>query len=600
LISGRSAIIEINDFNMKQILFIVLSVSVLYACRMEELPKAQLSKNVVFGSEEGLEMYVNSFYDVFPRRNTIFSVPSYYAAWPTVTRYLNPGLFSPDDQGGWSWGTLRNINFFIVNNNDPALSQTVRDNYTGIARFFRAYYYFGMMTTFGDLPWIDKPLDVADPMLTAGRDPRTLIIDKIKEDLDFAIANISNKKNSGASTITSTVAAAFKSRVCLWEGTFRKYHTEVGLQSSADQWLQEAVSAAQYVMDAGYGIYTGSGVENSYHDLFAAKIPISQEVLYAVTFDGGLGIVHDGNHSWISATWSSTPALTKSFMNTYLMLDGTPYTDQAGYATKPFTEEFINRDHRVAQTIFTPGFKRITGGQGIPVPPDFTVGITGYQPRKFMLDDTRSDNVDVSDNNIILFRFAEVLLNYAEAKAELGTFTDDDWSKTVGKLRSRAGITGGLNAKPTSVDTYMQQRYFPDISDPVILEIRRERATELCLEGFDWNDVMRWKAGKLLEKKYDGIYIPQLEVLYDFSDDGKPDVVFSTDPNYVGPQGVFTLFVGPIMSNGAASNYQLDDDGHTLIYLKTEQKVWEDKLYFHPIPALDLVKNPNLGQNPGW
>lgn len=585
---------------MKHILFIVLSVTVLYACRMEELPKAQLSKNVVFGSEEGLELYTNSFYDVFPRRNLLFSSMSYYAAWPTVTIYLRQGAFTPDDQGGWSWSTLRNINFFIVNNTDPAVSQTVKDNYTGIARFFRAYYYFGMMTTYGDLPWIDIPLDVSDPLLTAGRDPRTLIIDKIKEDLDFAIEHITEKRNTGASTITSTVAAAFKARVCLWEGTFRKYHTEAGLQSSADQWLQEAVSAAQYIMDAGYDIYTGSGPEDSYHDLFSARTPMSQEVLYAVTFDGGLGVVHDGNHSWISATWTGTPALTRSFMNTYLMLDGTPYTDNVNYKTQSFPEEFSNRDYRVKQTIFTPGFKRITGGQATAVAPDFTVGITGYQPRKFMLDDTRSDNVDVSDNNIILFRFAEVLLNYAEAKAELGTLTDEDWGKTIGKLRGRAGITGGLNTKPTVVDPYMQQRYFPDISDPVILEIRRERANELCLEGFDWNDLVRWKVGKLLEKKYDGIYIPQLEVPYDFSDDGKADVAFSTDPDYVGPQGVFTLFVGPIMSNGASSNYQLDDDGHTLIYLKTEQKTWEDKLYFRPISAVDLIKNPNLGQNPGW
>lgn len=585
---------------MKHILFIVLSVTVLYACRMEELPKAQLSKNVVFGSAEGLEMYTNSFYDVFPRRNLLFNSMSYYAAWPTVTIYLKQGVFTPDDQGGWSWGTLRNINFFITNNTDPAVPQAVRDNYTGIARFFRAYYYFGMMTTFGDLPWIDKPLDVSDPLLTAGRDPRTTIIEKIKEDLDFAIQHISNKRNTNASTITSTVAAAYKARICLWEGTFRKYHTEAGLQSSADQWLQEAVNAAQFVMDAGYDIYTGSGPENSYHDLFSARTPISQEVLYAVTFDGGLGVVHDGNHSWISATWSSTPALTRSFMNTYLMLDGTPYTDNVNYKTQSFTEEFSNRDYRVKQTIFTPGYKRITGGQPVAVAPDFTVGITGYQPRKFMLDDTRSDNVDVSDNNIILFRFAEVLLNYAEAKAELGTLTDEDWSKTIGKLRGRAGITGGLNTKPTAVDPYMQQRYFPNISDPVILEIRRERANELCLEGFDWNDMVRWKAGKLLEKKYDGIYIPQLEVPYDFSDDGKADVAFSTDPDYVGPQGVFTLFVGPVMSNGASSNYQLDDDGHTLIYLKTEEKTWEDKLYFRPVPAVDLIKNPNLGQNPGW
>lgn len=70
----------------------------------------------------------------------------------------------------------------------------------------------------------------------------------------------------------------------------------------------------------------------------------------------------------------------------------------------------------------------------------------------------------MNTNAIPLFRYAEVLLNYAEAKAELGTLTDADWANTVGVLRARAGITGGLSAKPTKVDAYFQQNYFPNIS----------------------------------------------------------------------------------------------------------------------------------------
>ncbi len=89
------------------------------------------------------------------------------------------------------------------------------------------------------------------------------------------------------------------------------------------------------------------------------------------------------------------------------------------------------------------------------------------------------------------------MLNYAEAKAELGTLTDEDWALTVGKLRARAGITGGLTTKPTVVDTYLQTKYFPDITDPVILEIRRDRGIELCMEGFRFYDLIRWKRGEL-------------------------------------------------------------------------------------------------------
>src|SRR5699024_5022013 len=143
-------------------------------------------------------------------------------------------------------------------------------------------------------------------------------------------------RDETGSTITSTVAAAFKSRVCLWEGTFRKYHEEA---EDVEQWLEEAVSAAEYVMEAGYSIYKGETPESAYRQLFISNIPITSEVLYAVTFDRSLGITHSGNRRWTSTTFGSSASLTHSFVNTYLMKDGTPFTDQEGYDTMSFTEE---------------------------------------------------------------------------------------------------------------------------------------------------------------------------------------------------------------------------------------------------------------------
>lgn len=584
---------------MKKIVFFILALSFLYACNMEELPQAQISKKPVFGSETGLKMYTNSFYETFPNVTTTYSY-SYYIALNQVVKYFTENGFNPEESSGWSWGTLRNINYFIVNCTDEAVPLEVRNNYIGIARFFRAYFYFDMMKRFGDLPWIDHPLDVSDPLLYAGRDSRALIADKIKEDLDFAIANIKTSRDPSCSTVTSTVAAALKSRVCLWEGTFRKYHTEAGLQTSASQWLQEAVSAAQIVMNAGYSIYTDAGVEGSYRKLFISKTPVSSEVLYAATFNGSLGVVHSGNRRWTSVTLGSCPSLTRSFIHTYLMRDGTPFTDQANYATMPFTEECKNRDTRLSQTVMTPGFTRISGGKTVQTPPNYAYAITGYHTCKFTLDDTQYDNVDVCDNNVIVFRYAEVLLNYAEAKAELGTLTDDDWSKTIGLLRARAGITGGLNQKPTQVDNYLQERFFPGISNPEILEIRRERAIELSFEGFSWSDICRWKVGDLVTNVWDGIYVPELDVPYDMNGDGIKDVCFTKNLNPDKEPGVYYLYVGEKLANGATSNSQLGSDGHTLVFMKDQKRTWNDKLYFYPIPAVDVVKNPNLGQNPGW
>lgn len=585
---------------MKRLIYAILSLTLLWACDMEEFPKSQISSKPIFGTETGLEMYTNSFYNALPGSTTRVT-DSYYIAKNQIIKYLTANGFSPEESWGWDWGTLRNINYFIVNCKDNAVPEVTRNNYLGIARFFRAYFYFDKMTRFGDLPWIGHPLEVDDPILYAGRDPRTLIIDSIKADLDFAIKNIKAAKDPSCSTITSTVAAAMKSRICLWEGTFRKYHTEAGLQASADQWLKEAVDASQIVMNAGYSIYKGKGADLSYRSLFISSVPVAEEVLYAVTYNQGLGVTHSGNRQWTSSTLGNCPSLTRSFVNTYLMLDGTPFTNKAGYASTPFTDECKDRDKRLAQTVRTPGFTRITSGKTVPAAPVYTFAITGYHTCKFTLDDSYYDNVDNCDNNVVLFRYAEVLLNYAEAKAELGTLTDDDWSKTIGTLRARAGITGGLNSKPTVADPYLQSCYFPGISNPEILEIRRERGIELSFEGFSWDDVCRWKTGKLLEKEWDGIYIPALDVPYDMNEDGTLDVCFTKNLKTENPvPGVYYLFVGDKLPNGAESNTQLGEDGHTLMFMKNQKRTWDDKLYFYPIPANDLVKNPNLKQNPGW
>lgn len=584
---------------MKKLIYLVFVMAGMLACDMVELPESKISKEPVFNSEVGLRLYSNSFYDAFPNSTALYT-NSYYIALNSVIKYFTENGYSAEESSGWSWGTLRNINYFIENCTDESVPLEIRENYLGIARFFRAYFYYNMMQRFGDLPWIDHPLDVSDELLYSGRDDRAFIVEKIKEDLDYAIEHITEKRDETSSTITSTVAAAFKSRVCLWEGTFRKYHTEAQLQSSAEEWLQEAVKAAEYVMEAGYAIYDADGPENSYRKLFISSNPVSSEVLYAVTYDASLGIVHSGNRRYTSVTFGNSPAPTRSFVNTYLNLDGTPFTDQESYKTMSFPEECEDRDHRLSQTIRTPGFTRISGGQRVETAPNYAYAITGYHLSKFTLDDVQFDNVDVCDNNAILFRYAEVLLNYAEAKAELGTLTDADWSKTVGVLRARAGITGGLSSKPTVVDPYLRDRFFPDIDNPEILEIRRERAIELSFEGFSWPDIIRWKVGELVEKEWDGIYVPELDVPYDMNGDGKSDVVFTKDLDPDKISGVYYLYVGERLENGNPNNTQLGEDGHTLIFMKDQKRTWNDKLYFYPIPAVDLVKNPKLGQNPGW
>src|SRR5699024_3821405 len=117
-----------------------------------------------------------------------------------------------------------------------------------------------------------------------------------------------------------------------------------------------------------------------------------------------------------------------------------------------------------------------------------------------------------------IIRYAEVLLNYAEAKTELGLFSQSDWDKTIKILRQRAGITN--SEMPNSPDPYIQQEYFPNISDPVLLEVRRERGVELVMEGFRFDDLRRWRRGDLLEMPYKGIYVPEVDEAFDLNGDG--------------------------------------------------------------------------------
>ncbi len=586
----------------KQYLWFVVLGLLLAGCELEQIPVSTTSKSAVFGSESGLQLYAYSFYSILPQSNTRQDAMSDYLAVKTVPSFVQENAFSATLSSGWDWGDLRNINYFLANNNDPNVPEAVRKNYKGIARFFRAYFYFNKVIRFGDVPWIGKPLDVADPELYGGRDPRTLVMDSVLADINYACENITLTNSTTRSMVTKWVAYAFKARMCLFEGTFRKYHTELGLSASAGTWLNDAAVAAKKVMDeGGYSLNTAGGLGSSYRAIFINASPLTNEVLLASVMDLSLNELHDANWYWTSGTYGDKASFIRTFINTYLKLDGTPFTDTPGYETMTFMDEVKDRDLRLKQTIRLGDYKRISGGVQIPGPPVFSYTFTGYQPIKWALDDMYYDTRDLNINSIALFRYAEVLLNYAEAKAELGTLTDEDWALTVGQLRARGGITSGLTAKPATIDPYLQSVYFPDITDPVILEVRRERGIELCLEGFRFNDILRWKHGELMEQEWNGFYVPALVTPMDLNEDGILDVAFyqGTKPSPA-VSGVTYVDVSPTISGKVNQQLLKNDTYGELTWMNNISRKWEDKMYYYPIPQTDLITNPNLGQNPGW
>ena len=363
--------------------------------------------------------------------------------------------------------------------------------------------------------------------------------------------------------------------------------------------MQEAASAAETVMkESGHSIYTGGGVELSMRDLFTSNTPITSEVMLASVADEGLGVLGSANWWWTSGTYGSRFNMIRSFVNLFLMKDGTPFTDKPNHEQIEFYEECQNRDARLAQTIRTPGYMR----DGRPAAPNFNgYSYTGYQPIKYTLDDSKYDAGQLNTNAIPLFRYAEVLLNYAEAKAEMGTLTDSDWAATVGVLRSRAGITGGLTSKPTKVDKYIQETYFPEISDPTILEVRRERSIELALEGFRFNDLLRWKRGELMMMRWTGIYIPELNKEMDLDHDGTTDVIFYKGEK---PANISTSCTPIAVDGGDVTRQGItgSTSGNLTWYDNDPSRVWyeDGRQYYYPVPQSAINLNTNLSQNPGW
>src|ERR1700754_300218 len=227
------------------IMLIMLSASVSCKKYLEKNPIDKLTPDQAFSTETNLKLYINGFYLMLPNANGIYQ--SELTSDQTVRKEVPPYLldgFSAQSAAAfqasttpWNWTNLHNVNYFIENNLNPTIPQATRDHYTGIARYFRAYFYYNMVKIYGDVPWYGKTLDANDPDLYNPRDPRSLVMDSVLADLNFATTHINDTKDASCTQVTRAVALALKSRVCLFEGTFRKYHHL--LAGTETQWFKE-------------------------------------------------------------------------------------------------------------------------------------------------------------------------------------------------------------------------------------------------------------------------------------------------------------------------------------------------------------------------
>ncbi|GAB3914056.1 RagB/SusD family nutrient uptake outer membrane protein [Larkinella knui] len=575
---------------MKKIISFLAIAFGLTACDLDLLPEDAISPETFFNTENDLLLYTNSFYNALPSAEDVYNEDVDNVVKNSLRDELQGTRVVPTSGGGWSWGSLRNINYFLANSGKCPDKKAVA-KYNGLARFFRAYFYVGMVKRFGDVPWYSHTIEVTDQdMLTKARDPRAMVMDSVMADLNYAIANLDASRQ--VNTVTKWTALALKSRTALYEGTFRKYHKEFSLPN-ADKFLDECISASEDLMkNSGYTIYKATP-STAYMKLFSSDNAIPDEVILARDFSDELQVYHNLNYYTMTASYGK-PGLEKKLVNSYLMADGTRFTDIKGYETMQFYEEVQNRDPRLSQTIRTPGYTRI--GETTPLVPEFGATVTGYQLIKFV-SAPKWDTFSKDITDMPIFRYAEVLLNFAEAKAERGTLTQADLDASIKPIRDRVGMpTINLATANAQPDPYQAQQY-TQLSGPntgVILEIRRERRVELVMENyFRWDDLIRWKEGQLLTKTFKGMYLPG-PGNYDLDKNGKVDLVIyeGTKPTVPGAQ-LLKLGSEILLENGSKG-------GNIVVNGHITKKFNEARDYLYPIPKQERLLNTNLTQNPNW
>ena len=599
---------------MKKFIYIVFYCATsLISCDLTENVQVDADRAMIFGSASGLELYANSFYRALPTLTNAFMQDAMcdLGVVSNTNTFIKEGAYNTETATSWSWGTLRNINYFIDGCNDTkvcTVDERTRNNYIGIARWFRAWFYYDKLTTYGEVPWFPNDIQSYQyDIMYKNRDSRDVIIRNMIADLDFAYDNIIATTAKSSSTLTKWAAAALKSRVCLFEASWRRYHNLINGEYTAEELYQQSVNAAKAVIDnGGMRLNTSNGNKGAYRDLFYSATPPEMEVILAVCANESSGILGQQNWWYNSRSYGLCWSLTRSFVHTYLKRDGTPFTADANYATQTFSEEMTNRDLRLEQTVRGLDFRY--EDRGALVADIRNLSLTGYQVIKYTLDNSNFDNGARNINSIPLIRYAEVLLNYAEAQAELNIITNAEWELTVGALRRRAGITAGTQPLPTIVDAYLQSVFYPDVSNPVLLEIRRERAIEMVAEGLRFDDLRRWKCGELMQTlPWTGIHFPALDAPVDANGDGTDDYYFTENESASVPAAYRNIAIRVNVDNLGLYAEPNPAGGYDLIYKpETGGRHWysDGRQYLYPIPAKVIRDYANAGytisQNPNW
>lgn len=527
-------------------LFVILFLG---SCDLDRLPETNLSDASFWKSEDNFEQACNTFYISVDGENIFFDDTRSdfaYNQGKGPNEVSSGTRIAPATSDDWDEPYQM---IFTANNiiEKAAGAQDIESitRWIGEAKFFRAYAYFNLLSKFGDVPLILTTLDIDSPELEEPRTARTLVLNQIFEDLDYAATNLPGFSELGSDEygrVSKSAALAFKARVALYEGTRQKFHNYGDFASN----LSIAVNAAEAAMNEGHELYSAK----SYFYLFQEEGEgfVNKENILSVIYgvDDAQIIRTHGITQYLQNGWY---CVTRPMVELYLCTDGLPY-DKSPLAENPeisFMSMFKNKDPRMSASLFKEG-DAFNNPDTYPSYPSTKV-ITGYCARKFYNPDHWQNGRSYID--IPMIRYAEVLLIYAEAKFELnGSISDADLDKSINLLRDRVSMPHLTNDFVNLNGLNMRT------------EIRRERSVELAQEGFRYDDIIRWKIAEdvLPERMVGSKYFSEFGDGFNISDD-----------RYLLAQPASTRFFNP------------------------------EKDYLYPVPTREIALSGGaIVQNPEW
>jgi len=565
-------------------LFVVLS-AMQYGCNksLDLNPLDKIADGNFWRTQSDFKTFANQFYNW--RRDfssSVYDAPHSDRRSDLITS-TNANLYSngtntiPATDGTYSgaFSRIRLTNTLLAKAAGYGKPEEIAQ-FVAEAKFFRAYVYFDLLQLYGDAPIVDKVLDVNDPVLYGKRNDRAEVADFIIADLNAAIPDLPlQSKVTEAGRLSKGAAQAFLSRVALFEGTWQKFRNNT---QRATALLDIAAKAAKDVMNSKeYALFNPASLgdsaqkymfilEDTKSNPAGLKKSDNKEYIFSNRHDE---IINPIGTNITQETFANVQWIGRKLANMYLSSNGLPIdnpnnTQFQGYST--LNSEFQNRDNRMKYTLM-PANKaywrntspRVTwiGDAADLASAAFTsfqpTFGSGYHNQKWAAERAVPDRAEGYDYPII--RYAEVLLNYAEAVYERdNAISDDDLDISLNLVRRRVNINMPKLSNAFVTDNGLNMQ----------TEIRRERTIELFNEGFRIDDLKRWKTAEIeMPQDILGIKWTGTEFQTKWSTVAKPR----------NADGVLIMETG---------------------------RIWNNENYLYPLPLDQLTLNPALGQNPDW